>query len=69
MRANFSGYTGFTPAYSGGEWLVVTRYSSWEAFGKAQEGLAKDRAWAKLIANTAGTARLMGRNIHVSVER
>jgi hypothetical protein len=69
MRANFSGYAGFTRAYAGGEWLVVTRYSSWEAFGKAQDGLAKDPAWAKLIANTAGIARLMGRNIHVSVER
>jgi len=69
LRANFSEYAGFTPAYSGGEWLVVTRYSSWEAFGKAQDGLAKDPAWAKLIANTAGIARLMGRNIHVSVER
>ena len=44
-----------------GQWLVTTRYSSWEAFGKAQDGLAKDPAWAKLIANTAGIARLMGR--------
>jgi hypothetical protein len=24
-----------------GEWLVVTRHASWEANGKAQEGLAK----------------------------
>jgi hypothetical protein len=27
-----------------GEWLVVTRYASWEVYGKAQEGLAKDPA-------------------------
>ena|SRR6266436_7885445 len=31
-----------------GERLVVARYSSWEAFGKAQEGLAKDSAWAEV---------------------
>jgi hypothetical protein len=33
MRAKFFGYAGFTPAYAGGEWLVVARYSSWEALG------------------------------------
>jgi hypothetical protein len=31
-----------------GERLVVARYSSWEAFGKAQEGLAKDAARAEV---------------------
>jgi hypothetical protein len=51
-----------------GEWLVVTRYSSWEVYGKAQEGLAKDPAYAKLLANTAAIAQLMGRNITVGVD-
>jgi hypothetical protein len=51
-----------------GEWLVVTRYSSWEVFGKAQEGLAKDPAWAKLIAHTAGIAQITGRSIAVGVD-
>ena len=51
-----------------GEWLVVTRYASWEAYGKAQEGLAKDPAYAKLIANTATIAQLTGRNITVGVD-
>jgi uncharacterized protein (DUF1330 family) len=50
------------------EWLVVTRYASWEAYGKAQEGLAKDPAYAKLIANTATIAQLTGRNITVGVD-
>ena len=59
MRANFFGHAGFTPAYAGGEWLVVTRYSSWEAFGKAQEGLAKDPAWAKLDRKYSGISQLM----------
>ena len=66
--AEFLWISRFHTGLWGGEWLVVTRYSSWEAFGKAQEGLAKDPAWAKLIANTAGIAQLMGRNITVSVE-
>jgi hypothetical protein len=51
-----------------GEWLVVTRYASWEVYGKAQEGLAKDPAYAKLLANTASIAQLMGRNISVGVD-
>ncbi len=51
-----------------GEWLVVTRYSNWEAYGKAQEGLAKDPAWAKLLAHAAEIAQLTGRNITVGVD-
>ena len=51
-----------------GEWLVVTRYPSWEVYGKAQEGLSKDPAYAKLMANTATIAQLMGRSITVSVD-
>jgi len=51
-----------------GEWLVVTRYASWEVYGKAQEGLAKDPAYAKLMTNTASIAQLMGRNITVGID-
>jgi hypothetical protein len=51
-----------------GEWLVVTRYSSWEVFGKAQEGLAKDPDRAKLLAQTATVAQITGRNITVGID-
>jgi hypothetical protein len=51
-----------------GDWLVVTRYANWEVYGKAQEGLAKDPAYAKLMANTASIAQLMGRSINVGVD-
>jgi uncharacterized protein (DUF1330 family) len=51
-----------------GEWLVVSRYASWEVYGKAQESLAKDPAYAKLLAHTATIAQLMGRNITVGVD-
>ena len=51
-----------------GEWLVVTRYSSWEAYGKAQQGLAKDPDFARLMANTASIAELSGRNITVGID-
>ena len=27
-----------------GEWLISTRYSSWEVYGKVQEGVAKGRS-------------------------
>jgi hypothetical protein len=51
-----------------GEWLVATRYSSWEVYGKAQEGIARDPAFKKLMAHTATIAELTGRNIAVGYE-
>jgi hypothetical protein len=51
-----------------GEWLVVTRFPSWAAYGKAQEGLAKDPDFARLMANTANIAELSGRNITVGID-
>src|ERR1700687_3893292 len=51
-----------------GEWLITTRYSSWEAYGKVQEAVAKDEAFAKLMAHTATFAALKGRNIAVGVD-
>jgi hypothetical protein len=51
-----------------GEFLVSTRYSSWEVYGKAQEALAKDEAFAKLYAHTATFAELTGRNIAVGID-
>jgi hypothetical protein len=51
-----------------GEWLVSTRYSSWEVYGKVQEAVAKDAAFAKLLAHTATFAELTGRNIAVGVD-
>ena len=51
-----------------GEWLVSTRYSSWEVYGKVQEAVAKDPEFAKLWALTATFAELTGRNIAVGVD-
>jgi hypothetical protein len=51
-----------------GEWLVATRYASWEVFGKVQEGLAKDSSFAKLMANMKAFAELTSRNITVGVD-
>jgi hypothetical protein len=51
-----------------GEWLVVTRYPSWEVYGKAQEAMAKDPAFTKLMAHTTSFAQLTGRNISVGVD-
>src|ERR1700745_3390328 len=51
-----------------GEFLVSTRYSSWEVYGKVQEALAKDEAFAKLFAHTPTFAELTGRNIAVGID-
>jgi len=50
-----------------GEWLIVTRYASWEVYGKVQEAVGKDE-FAKLMASTATIAQLMDRNISVGVD-
>ncbi len=51
-----------------GQWLASSRYSGWEAYAKAQEGLAKDPEYAKLMANMTGFSELTGRNITVGVD-
>jgi hypothetical protein len=51
-----------------GEFLVTTRYSSWEVYGKVQEAVAKDEAFVKLYAHTATFAELTGRNIAVGID-
>ncbi len=51
-----------------GEWLVVSRFPSWAAYGKAQEGLAKDSDYQKLLAHVLGIAEMTGRNIVVGVD-
>jgi hypothetical protein len=51
-----------------GEWLIVTRYASWEVYGKVQEAVAKDEAFAKLYANTLTFAELKGRSITVGID-
>jgi hypothetical protein len=35
--------------FHNGEWLVSTRYSSWEVYGKVQEGVAKDEAFRQAV--------------------
>jgi 3-hydroxyisobutyrate dehydrogenase-like beta-hydroxyacid dehydrogenase len=51
-----------------GEWLFVARYADWVVFGKAQEGLANDPAWAKMLKLAATVSELTGRNITDSVD-
>jgi hypothetical protein len=51
-----------------GEWLVATRYSSWEVYGKVQEALTKDAAFTKLMTHIPTFAELTGRNIAVGVD-
>jgi hypothetical protein len=51
-----------------GEWLTVTRYSSWEVYGKAMEGLAKDAEFKKLIAEMQSFSELASRNITVEID-
>ena len=51
-----------------GEWLVTTRYSSWEVYGKVQEAVAKDPEFAEVQADGMKIAELQGRNIAVSID-
>ena len=51
-----------------GEFLISTRYSSWEVYGKVQEALAKDDAFKKVYAHTFTFAELKGRSIAVGID-
>jgi len=51
-----------------GEWLVVSRYASWAAYGKAQDGLAKDAAFQKLMAQVLSISEITARNVTVGVD-
>ena len=51
-----------------GEWLVTTRYSSWEVYGKVQEAVAKDADFAKLWSQTMEIADLTARSIAVGID-
>ena len=51
-----------------GEWLVTTRYSNWEVYGKVQEAVAKDGDFAKLWSHSMSFAELTGRNIAVGID-
>jgi hypothetical protein len=51
-----------------GQWLAASRYSSWDVYGKAQEGLANDPEFVKLMAHMTTFSELTGRNITVSVD-
>ena len=51
-----------------GDWLITTRYSNWEVYGKVQEAVAKDADFAKLLSQTMEIAELMGRNIAVGID-
>ena len=48
--------------------MIVTRYASGEVYGKTQEAVAKDEAFAKLYAHTATFAELTARNVAVGVD-
>jgi hypothetical protein len=51
-----------------GDWLVTTRYSNWEVYGKVQEAVAKDPEFTQLQAEGMKIAELQGRNIAVGVD-
>jgi len=68
MVPNFFGCPASTRACWAGEWLIVTRYANWEVYGKTQEAVARDEAFAKLYAHTTTFAELTGRNISVGVD-
>src|SRR5258707_11560221 len=46
-----------------GEWLVTTRYSSWEVYGKGKEAVAKGATFSKLWAHTTTLSQLTGPNV------
>jgi hypothetical protein len=50
-----------------GEWLAISRYADWAAYGKAQEGLANDPDYAKMLAHMQSFAEMTARSVTVGV--
>jgi hypothetical protein len=44
-----------------GEWLVSISYPDWSSYGKAQDGLASDASYQKLVGKVGGMAQVAGR--------
>jgi len=51
-----------------GEWLITTRYSNWETYGKVQDAVAKDADFAKLLSQQMEIAKMVGRNLAVGID-
>ena len=51
-----------------GQWLIATRYPSWEVYGKVQDALTKDADYARLLSHVSTFAELTGRNTAVSID-
>jgi hypothetical protein len=51
-----------------GQWLVATRFANWTAYAKAQDSLANDAEYQKLLAHVGSMAEMNGRTITVGVD-
>ena len=51
-----------------GEWLAVIRYPNWAAYGKAQEGMATDQEYQKVLAHLLSLVEMTGREVIVGYD-
>jgi hypothetical protein len=51
-----------------GQWLTSVRYPDWETYGKAQQALASDTAFQKLMADALATAQVADRAVIVGID-
>lgn len=64
-------YVAFSRFHTGvwtGEWLFVVRCADWATFGRAQDAIAKDLAFQKLLTHVLTMAEVTGRTITVGVD-
>jgi hypothetical protein len=66
--AEFLRLSRFHTGQFAGEWLVTTRYSNWEVYGKVQEAVSKDADFVKLWSQTMEISELAGRNVAVGID-
>jgi hypothetical protein len=51
-----------------GQWLTSVRYPDWETYGKAQQAMASDAAFQKLMADALATAQVADRAVIVGID-
>jgi hypothetical protein len=66
--ADFAAISRVHTGPNSGDWLFLTRYADWPALARAQEGLAKDSDYQKLVVSVSTMSTMVERTILVGYD-
>ncbi len=59
--ADFVGFSRIHAGEGTGDWLFAVRFSNWTALGRAQDTVAQDAEFQKLLARVLSFSQIVGR--------